>query len=79
MAHELNYTPAGILHYNVQFKTGALANPVTDRAMCAIRPADIDVVWIVERKRQATPEEIRKLCNGAAKPSSRKEWEGDWR
>ena len=54
--------PSGTVHYNVQFKTGALANRVTRRAMSDIRPADIDFVWIVEQKRRATPEEIRKLC-----------------
>lgn len=73
MNRDPKFRTDGTLHYNVQFKTGALANRVTDRAMCDIRPADIDVVWIVERKRQATPEEIRKLCKGAAKPTSRKE------
>ena len=55
----------GTQHYNVQFKTGALANRVTERAMCDIRLADIDWLWIVEQKRRANPEEIRKMCKGA--------------
>jgi hypothetical protein len=54
--------PSSTVHYNVQFKTGLLANRVTERAMCDIRPADIDWLWIVEQKRRATPEEICKLC-----------------
>jgi hypothetical protein len=38
--------------------------------MCDIRPADIEWLWIVEEKRNATPEEIRKLCGKARVGSS---------
>jgi hypothetical protein len=58
MVRDIDNRSPGTLHYNVQFKTGALANRVTKSAMCDIRPADIDWLWIVEQKRRATPEEI---------------------
>jgi hypothetical protein len=50
-----------------EYKTGALLNRVTARDICGIRPQDIEWIWIVEEKRNATPEEIRKLCKRAAK------------
>lgn len=72
MVLDLHYKSSETQHYNVQLKTGALANRVSERAMCDMRPADIDWLWIVEEKRRATPEEIRKLCKRAAMPSSQK-------
>ena len=77
MVRDMDNKSPGTLHYNVQFKTGALANRVTKSAMCDIRPADIDWLWIVEQKRRATPEEIRDLCKPPRQV--RKDWEGDWR
>jgi hypothetical protein len=50
------------LHYNVSFKSGVLRNRVTEHDLCGLRAADIAFVWVVEEKRNATPEEIRKLC-----------------
>lgn len=50
------------VHYNLKYKTGALLNRVTARELCGIRPQDIEWIWIVEEKRNATPEEIRELC-----------------
>ena len=74
----LYYEPRGTV-YNVHSKSGRLENRVTDRAISDLRAADIDWVWIVEGRRRATPEEIRRLCKGAPKPLSGKEWVGDWR
>ena len=54
MVRDMDNKLPGTLHCNVQFKTGALANRVTKSAMCDIRPADIDWLWIVEQKRRAT-------------------------
>jgi hypothetical protein len=56
------YNTYGVLHHNVHFKAGNLENKVTERAICGLRPVDIDWVWIVERRRRATPDEICKLC-----------------
>jgi len=51
-----------VLHYNVHFKDRSLANRVTKRALCGLRPVDIDWVWDVENRRRATPQEVQKLC-----------------
>ena len=67
------------IHYNVHFKSGKSENRVTERAITGLRPVDLDWVWIVERRRRATPVEIRRLCKGSPKPSSGEEWEGEWR
>jgi hypothetical protein len=56
------YNKRGVLLYNVHFIDGSLANRVTERAICGLRPVDNEWVWFVEQKRHATPEEIRKLC-----------------
>jgi len=56
------YNKNGVLYYNVHFKDGSLANKVTERAICGLRPVDIDWIWIVELRRRATPDEVSKLC-----------------
>ncbi len=33
-----------------------LGTRVTERAICGLRPANIDWIWIVELRRRATPE-----------------------
>ena len=58
----LYYEPRGTVHYNVHFKSGSFENRVTERAICGLRPVDIDWIWIVEPRRRATSDEIRKLC-----------------
>ena len=52
----------GTLRYNVHFKNGSTENRITEREIRGLRPVDIDWVWIVERRRRATPEEVSKLC-----------------
>jgi hypothetical protein len=52
------------------FNSVALLNRVTARDVCGIRPQDIEWIWIVEEKRNATPEEIKELCK-KEKPRSR--------
>lgn len=59
----LYYEPSGIVHYNVHFKSGSIEKRVTERAICGLRPRDIDWIWIIENRRRATPEEIRTLCD----------------
>ena len=62
MVKSLYYEPRGTVHYNVHLKCGNLENRVTERAICGLRPADIDWIWIVEFRRRASPDEIRELC-----------------
>ena len=59
MVEDLYYNAA---HYNLKYKSGAFLNRITASDVCGIRPQDIEWIWIVEEKRNATPEEIRKLC-----------------
>jgi hypothetical protein len=54
--------PRGTVHYNVHFKDGSLANRVTDRAICGLRPVDIAWVWNVSERRRVAPDEIQNLC-----------------
>jgi hypothetical protein len=50
------------VHYNVHFKNGRVENRVTTREIRGLRPVDVAWIWIVEFRRRATLEEIRKLC-----------------
>ena len=52
--------------YNVMFKAGGMRNRVKEHSLCGLHPPDIEWVWIVEEKRNATPEEIRKLCKSSS-------------
>ena len=67
MTKNLYYEPLGTVHYNVLFKSTGLVNRLTERDLCGLRPQDISFVWIVEEKRNATPDEIRELCKRAPK------------
>ena len=53
---------SGTLSYNVHFKSGRIENRLLDREIRGLRPVDIDWVWIVERRRRATIDEIHRLC-----------------
>ena len=55
------YNKRGVL-YNVHFKDGSLANRVTARAICGLRPVDIAWVWNVSERRRVAVDEIQKLC-----------------
>jgi hypothetical protein len=66
MTKALYYEPRGTIHYNIHFKNGSLQNRVTERAFSGLRPVDIDWVWLVEARRRAAPDEIRRLCREAA-------------
>ena len=56
-------------HYNLKIKAGAVFNRVTARNICGLRPQDM-WVWIVEEKRNDTPNEICELCKRAPKRTS---------
>jgi hypothetical protein len=68
MPHELDrgifYVPPGTPHYNIRLKTGLLLSRSTERAFQGLAMAEIDWVWIVDEKRRATADEIRRLCGG---------------
>lgn len=61
------YCPPGTCHYNVHFRGGGLINRVTARNLCGLGHQDIDWVWVVEEKRYATSDEIKKLCKSGPK------------
>ena len=62
MVRDLYYKPTIALLYNIHFKDGSLATRVTERAICGLRPVDIDWVWDLEHRRRVTPSELQKLC-----------------
>ena len=64
MVEDLYYKAS---HFNLKYKSGALLNRITARDISGIRPQDIEWIWIVEQKRNATPQEIRELCKRAPK------------
>jgi hypothetical protein len=58
----LYYEPKDTLHFNVKFKSGGLLNRLLAREVYGLKPAEIEWVYLVEQKRNATPEEIKWLC-----------------
>ena len=62
------YQSPDALHYNIQCKGGGLVTRVTVRGFEGLKVGDIEWVWIVEEKRRATPDEVKKLC----KPNARR-------
>ena len=59
MIHEV-YKKRG--NYNVHFKDGSLANRVTEREICGLRPVDISWVWNVSERRRVASDKIQNLC-----------------
>lgn len=72
MVTTLYHEPEGTSHFNVKFKSGGLLNRLLAVEIYGLRPGEIEWVYIVDVKRNATPNEIRRLCKGAPKASSRK-------
>lgn len=62
MVEDLNHKA---LHYNVKFKSGGLLNRLTAMEIFGLKLREIEWIWLVEKQRYATPEEIRKLCKFA--------------
>ena len=67
LGQDMFYQSRGTLHYNIQCKVGALLNRVTMRGFEGFSQKDIEWVWIVEEKRRAIPDEIKKLCMPGSK------------
>jgi hypothetical protein len=58
------YSGPKTLHFNVRYKNGAIFSRVTLRHFMDATLEGIDSVWIVQRKRYATKEEIVRMCAG---------------
>lgn len=67
MVRSQNNELIGTVHYNVKFKSGGLLNRLTAIEIYGLKPNGIEFMYLVEAKRNATPEEIRKLCKGTPK------------
>ena len=65
--HDVFYRPSGTPLYNICFKGCALQGRVTVRDFEGLRPEQIDWVWMIDEKRRATQDEIRKLCKAPTK------------
>ena len=52
------------VHFNVRFKSGGRLNRLVDNEVRGLRPSEIEWVYLVEEERNATPEEIKRLCAG---------------
>ena len=57
-----SHEPKGTTHFDVKFKSGGLLNRLTAIEVYGLIPAELEWVYLVEQKRIATPEEIRRLC-----------------
>jgi hypothetical protein len=67
MVKRLYYELVGTVHYNVKFRSGGLLNGLTARELIGLTPNEIEFIYLVEPKRNATAEEIRHLCKGDPK------------
>jgi hypothetical protein len=63
----LFYRHPGSFRFNVRFKNGTLDTRVVAAYIEGRKPAEIDWIWILEARRKATPEEVKKLCAGTWK------------
>jgi hypothetical protein len=61
------HEPSGTVHFDVKFKSGGLLNRLTEREVFGLQPREIEFIYLVEKKRNATAEEIRVLCKGTPK------------
>ena len=64
MVEDLDYKA---VHYNVKFKSGGLLNRLTAREVYGLSPREIEWIYLVKEKRNATPAEIRELCKRPTK------------
>jgi hypothetical protein len=67
MVKRLYYELVGAVHHNVKRKSGGLLNRLTARELIGLKPNEIEFIYLVEPKRNATAEEIRQLCKGDPK------------
>lgn len=62
MFERLYHEPLGTIHLNVKFKSGGHLNRLMEREVFGLQPREIEFIYLVEKKRNATHEEIRELC-----------------
>jgi hypothetical protein len=67
MVERLYYESWGTVHFNVKFKSGGLLTRLTAREIVGLTTYEIEFIYLVEKKRNATPEEIRELCKRGPK------------
>jgi hypothetical protein len=70
MVKTIRYEPIDSIRFNVKFKSGGLLTRLVADEVCGLRPAEIEWVYLVEQRRNATPEEIKALCRRAPKRTS---------
>jgi hypothetical protein len=56
------FEPKGTLHYNVRTTAGVMVNRLTARELQLLHPENLAWIWIVEKGRHATEQEVRILC-----------------
>jgi len=59
---DLYYKQGGTVHFNVKFKSGGLPDRLVATEGCGLKQRKLKWIYLVEEKRQATPDEIRQLC-----------------
>jgi hypothetical protein len=62
MVKNLYYRPKGTVHFNVKFKSGGLLTRLVASEVCGLKPREIELIYLVEAGRVATPDEVRDLC-----------------
>jgi hypothetical protein len=67
MVERLYHEPPGTVHYNVKFKSGGLLTRLTAREIIGLTTREVEFIYLVESKQNATSEEIRVLCKRPAK------------
>jgi hypothetical protein len=55
MVKRLYYELVGTVHCNVKFKSGGLLTRLTARDVYGLKPREIEWIYLVEQKRNATP------------------------
>jgi hypothetical protein len=67
MVERLYYESPGTVHFNVKFKSGGLLTRLTAREILGLQPREIEFIYLVEKKRNATAEEAKPLCKSRPK------------
>jgi hypothetical protein len=61
MVERLDYESPSTVHFKVKFRSGGLLNRLTARELVGLTTREIEFIYLVESKRNAT----RELCKGA--------------
>lgn len=58
------YHPKGALHFHIKYRERGIDNRSLAHELKGCKVSEIEWVWIIEERRQASPEEVRQLCAG---------------